>query len=134
MKALSLPKWTRLALLIAYLCFIFLGATAYAQDLIGKGEWQSSSGNAMRGTWTATLIRSGGDMGGTITLKGSPLFAGGDVTGSIENDEVVLGVLAEGDHRAAFKGTLTDGKVSGEWDLPAISDHGTWSGTLQSED
>ncbi len=87
----------------------------------------------MRGTWTATLERSRGELRGSITLTGSPLFAGGGVTGTIEGEDVVLGVLTEGDHQAKFKGSLTDNKIAGEWECQTIGDQGIWSGTLQPE-
>jgi hypothetical protein len=73
-------------------------------------------------------------MEGSIALTGSPLFLGGEVSGTIEGEDVVLGVLTEGDHRATFRGTLRDQKVEGEWECPAIGDRGVWSGTLQSEE
>lgn len=126
------PRWRSISRVLVFTCLIAGASRANAGDLIGKGEWESSSGAAMRGTWTATLLRSGTNLAGDIALSGSPLFAGGEVSGTMEGDAVVLGVLTGGAYQATFKGNLTDGKIAGEWDFPAIGDHGNWSGTLQS--
>lgn len=121
-------------LLLTAVCAIGIRDAAIGEGLTGEGEWQSGLGDAMRGTWVATLSRSGTGVEGTISLTGSPLFAGGDVTGTVEGDEVVLGVITEGEHTAMFRGSLTDSKVTGEWDCPTIGDRGVWSGTLQPEE
>ncbi len=119
------------AVLVTAICLPLFNGPAVAADLAGNGEWRSRSGDAMRGTWSATLVRSGSEISGSIELTGSPLLAGGQVTGSMEGDELVLGVVAEGENEATFKGKLVGGSVSGEWSLPVLTDSGTWTGTLR---
>lgn len=119
------------AFVLSAVCLLAVNGPAVAEDLAGNGEWRSRSGDAMRGAWSATLVRSESEIRGNIELTGSPLFSGGQVTGSMDGDELVLGVIAEGDNEATFRGKLVDGTVSGEWDLPAITDSGTWTGTLR---
>jgi hypothetical protein len=113
-------------------CLLVVPRGASADALAGKGEWQSSSGATMRGAWSVTLAQSGTSLEGDITLSGSPFFTGGEVTGTLDGDEVMLGVLTDGQYQATFGGKLVEGKISGEWDFPAIGDRGVWSGTLLS--
>ena len=104
--------WVSKSPTIMALLWVFLIAIprpVEAEELIGQGEWQSRLGGAMRGTWTATLERSGETLEGNIVLTGSPLFNGGVVTGTIEGDQVLLGVLTEGELRVTM---LVDGDAS----------------------
>lgn len=119
------------ALVLMSMCMMAASGTVRAEIVSGNGEWQSGSGAAMRGTWTVTLERSATDVKGTITLTGSLLFSGAEVTGTLDGDQLVMvGTLADGENQATFSGTLTDEKVAGEWHCPAINDSGAWSGTL----
>lgn len=102
-----------------------------AVDLGGTGEWQSLAGDAMRGTWSVELRRSGSQVAGTISLSGSNVFRGGTVNGTIDGQAVVLGVMAEGGAQATFSGKLTGDSISGEWECPAVKDNGVWYGTLR---
>ncbi len=86
----------------------------------------------MKGTWEADLTRSGDDLSGTFTIKGSPLFGGGVAGGTINGDDVVLGFIVAGENQATFNGTLSGESISGEWELPAINDRGEWHGTLKA--
>jgi len=119
-------------LVVASLCLCALNGPTRADMVLGNGEWQSQSGAAMRGTWSITLERSGDELKGKIALTGSMLFSGGDVTGTWDDNQVVLGTLADGEHQATFSGTLVDEKISGEWHCPPINDSGAWSGTLRT--
>lgn len=104
---------------------------AYAQGFVGKGDWQSLNGEAIRGTWSVDLAGTGADVRGSITLTGSTLFVGGTVTGTIDGQHVMLGVLSEGVKQASFTGRLDGESISGEWECPAIKDEGVWTGTLR---
>jgi hypothetical protein len=103
---------------------------AFGDLVSGKGEWQSRSGDAIRGTWTVTLERSGAELSGTLALTGSLLFSGSKVSGTLENDQLMLGSLTEDEHQATFSGKVTNGRISGEWSSPSIGDSGEWSGVL----
>jgi hypothetical protein len=124
-------KWRSTALVLMSMYLIAAGGAARAEIISGNGEWQSESGAAMRGTWTVTLERSGTDLKGTITLTGSMLFSGGELTGTLDGDQLTLGTLADGENQATFSGTLTEEKIAGEWHCAAINDSGAWSGTLR---
>jgi hypothetical protein len=110
----------------------FLPRVATAQPLTGVGEWQSLKGDAIKGTWTAALTRSGEVLNGTFELKGSNVVVGGPVTGSIDNSSVVLGLAQEGTKRITFSARLEGDAVSGEWEYPSLQDHGVWFGSLSS--
>lgn len=105
-------------------------ASASAQELVGKGEWQSLSGPAIRGTWSATLVRKGNHVQGTLGLTGSNVFAGGDVAGDIDAFSMMLGVMLDGTRQATFGGKLDGELIKGEWESDAVNDHGVWYGTL----
>ena len=119
-------------LLPTWLLVSFSNVPAGAQDLVGQGEWQSLSGEAMRGTWSVELSRSGTDLRGGIKVTGSNLFSGGTVTGTVDGQEVVLGVMADGVKQATFSGKLSGDSISGEWACPAIKDQGVWFGTVRA--
>lgn len=118
-------------LFVSSVVLLFAGAL-YAQELIGDGEWQSLAGDAMRGTWSVDLRRSSSRVDGTINLSGSNVFTGGTVSGTIDGQDVVLGVMAEGVAQATFTGKLTGKSISGEWKCPAVKDEGVWFGTLRT--
>jgi hypothetical protein len=118
---------------VALLCVVLstAGHTAEGQGFVGKGDWQSLNGEAIRGTWDVDLVQEGADVRGSIALTGSTLFAGGTVTGTIDGQSVVLGVMAEGVKQATFSGKLDGEHIAGEWECPAIKDEGVWTGTLR---
>ncbi len=121
---------TRLLVVLLLAAGLAAGAPAYAQDLNGKGEWQSRSGAGIRGTWSAALTRSNSDLSGTITLTGSTVLSGGTVTGKIDGDTVTFGVMADDTEQVRFTGRLAGGGVAGDWECDAVDDRGTWKGTL----
>jgi hypothetical protein len=106
------------------------GGTALGEQLAGKGEWRSAKADGIRGTWTAELVRSGDEVRGQLILKGSNVFAGGEVSGSIDATSVMLGVMAEGNEVAIFTGKLDGGEVKGEWEAALVGDEGVWFGKL----
>ncbi len=121
---------TRLLVVLLLAAGLAAGAPAYAQDLNGKGEWQSRSGAGMRGTWTAALTRSNGELSGSIKLTGSTLLSGGTVSGKIDGDVVTFGVVSDDSEQVRFTGKLADGAVAGDWECDAIDDRGSWKGTF----
>lgn len=101
-----------------------------AGPLAGSGEWQSIKGEGIGGTWTVTLTRSGDRVDGTLSLRGSNVFSGGRVSGTVNAGQVVLGVLTEAGKVASFTGLLDGRCIKGEWEAALIDDHGVWYGTL----
>lgn len=113
---------------------VFIGlsccALAAAAELRGEGEWQSLSGDSIKGTWSASLEESAGEVAGRLTLNGSNVFTGGMVTGTMDGGGIVLGVMVESLKQATFQGKLDGESVAGEWQSEIAGDHGVWSGTL----
>ncbi|MFI5397567.1 MAG: hypothetical protein ACHQ9S_18680 [Candidatus Binatia bacterium] len=104
-----------------------------AQQLAGQGKWQSLlGGELISGTWSLSLQRSAAKVTGTMQITGSDLLKTGAVTGTIDGSNVVLGVGSDGVTSASFNGQLTGSAISGEWDCPAVKDHGVWEGTLSA--
>jgi hypothetical protein len=75
----------------AVVCFSVTGAPA--QQLAGKGEWQSLSGGVIKGTWSATLLRKSSQVQGDLKLTGSNVFTGGSVSGDVDSASIMLGVV-----------------------------------------
>lgn len=109
-----------------------VSAPASAEQLVGQGEWQSLSGEGIRGTWSVELTSAGERVEGTIKMTGSNVFTTSAVSGSIDGQKIVLGLMSEGTKQATFAGKLVDGSISGEWQCPGISDEGIWTGKLRS--
>jgi len=101
-----------------------------AQEIRAAGEWQSTTSDMIKGKWSVTLVRDGGQVSGSLQLTGSNMFGSGDVSGTIDRSNVMLGVVADGVAGTTFSGKLSGGSVSGEWESPAAKDHGVWYGTL----
>lgn len=117
----------------AGLVFVLVTASAgQGEQLTGEGEWQSVSGDAIRGTWTVSLIQTDDRVEGTLRLTGSNVLAGGSVAGTIDRSSIVLGVTAEGAKQATFSGLLDGKSIKGEWESEAVKDHGVWYGTLSA--
>ncbi len=113
-------------------CVLTIAGAARGDLVSGSGEWESSSGVGMRGTWTVVLERSGASVKGTVTLTGSTLFSGAEVSGTMQGDQVLFGTVVDGKSQLSFSGTITDGQVRGEWQSAVINDSGAWSGTLRT--
>lgn len=109
----------------------FQDISAAGESLSGKGTWQSDSGGSIHGTWSAEFVRSGTGLSGEFVIVGSPLFTGGRADGSLTDDDIVLGVIVSDTAQATFKGNLRGEFIEGSWDLPEISDTGTWEGSLR---
>jgi hypothetical protein len=119
------------ALVLGCLLQLAVSTAARAELVTGNGEWESRSSTAIRGTWTVALERSGSYVKGTVTLTGSPLFSGAQVSGTIDGDQVMFGTLVERENQLTFSATLTEEQVAGEWQCESIGDAGSWSGTLR---
>jgi hypothetical protein len=107
-----------------------LGSAGHAQQITGKGEWHSLSGEAIKGTWTVNLMRSGSHLQGSLDLTGSNVFAGGDVSGNLDAASIMLGVAVGDTQHATFSGKLDGDTVSGEWTSDTLKDSGVWFGSL----
>lgn len=118
-------------LILATLTTVLWMSAAHAGEWRGDGEWQSMSGDAIKGRWQATLYQSGDEVSGTITLTGSPLFKdAATVSGTLSGGALILGVVQDGQKVASFGGELNDGRVSGEWESATAVDNGVWVGGL----
>jgi hypothetical protein len=112
------------------LLLVMVVSIASAEQLHGKGEWQSLTGDTIKGTWAASLTRRGAQLEGTFTLTGSNVFKSGPTAGSIDGSNVVLGLLSGAGKAATFSAKLDGDSISGEWESPAVDDHGVWTGNL----
>ncbi len=106
-------------------------ASAHAEQLVGKGEWKSLSGDVIGGSWAATIVQNAGGVNGSLTLTGSNVFAGGDVTGTVDAASIVLGLLNEQGKQATFSAKIDGTSIKGEWNSDLLNDHGVWYGTLE---
>jgi hypothetical protein len=121
------------AVLCSCLAIVLSGTPAICADISGSGLWRSQGADSIRGTWSATLKRTGDVVRGTFEIDGSNVFRRGAVEGTISNGQLVIGIVAEGEHVASFTGTLSkDGAVTGEWESEALADGGVWDGTLRA--
>lgn len=120
---------SRLVLIVGLLS----AGTASAQDLVGRGRWQSTNAGGVKGSWAAKLTRTEAGVRGTLSIVGSNVFAGGDVEGTISGGQLILGVFQEAAKVASFAGKMDAGKVSGEWEAPVVSDSGVWEGCLSDK-
>ncbi len=107
-----------------------IAGVAAADELFGKGDWQSLSGESIRGTWSTKLTRKGDGLTGTFSLQGSNTFRGGQVEGTFNGSQIVLGVVTEAGKVASFSGKVEDGAVKGEWESSAVNDSGVWTGSF----
>jgi hypothetical protein len=112
------------------LFLVLLATAAPAQQLTGKGEWHSLSSAIINGKWAASLTRTGNHLAGTLKLGRTDALSGGTVSGDINASSIVLGVMADDIREVTFTGKLDGDSVKGEWDCPALKDHGVWFGTL----
>ena len=126
--------WSIASSLVAA-CVLGLQAPAGAQQLTGRGKWQSlAGGELISGTWSVSLKQSAGNITGTMQLTGSNLLKTSTVSGTIDGNNVVLGVGAsDSEASASFNGQLIGSSISGEWDCPAAKDHGVWEGSLSAQ-
>ncbi len=51
-------------------------------------------------------------------------------SGTIDGQQIMLGVLASGEKQATFAGKIDAGTVRGEWTSETVKDDGIWFGTL----
>ena len=125
----EIKAWERVVVVVG---FCVIATAAHGQPIVGEGEWQSLSSAAIKGGWTASLVREGGRVTGTFALTNSNVLSGGSVSGSIDASSVILGVGSQGTRHATFSGQLDGGSVTGEWNLDSdvLKDHGVWYGTL----
>jgi len=133
MPADSAYRTASVAVIIAAIIVFPIHAISLAQALTGSGEWQSLSGEAIRGAWSATLTRQGDVVEGSFELTGSNVLLRGTVSGSIAGAAVMLGVARDGVKEAIFSGKLDGDSISGEWEYPGLGDHGVGYGTLSTQ-
>lgn len=121
------------AILVLVYTVVFQSQVLAAGQLSGRGEWRSHFGDDfIRGRWTIQLQRYGTKLEGTMHLTGSNVLKSGTVHGSIDGQNVVLGLASDGVTAATFSGALNGNAIAGEWRCPRVSDEGSWYGTLDS--
>lgn len=119
---------------LALAAVLFSCGAAFGQEVKGSGEWRSVKTKAIRGTWTLSATRSGTALNGVLELTGSNVFTGGEVAGSIDGSDIVLGVLRKDQKLASFTGAIDGEAVSGEWECDLVDDAGVWYGDLSRSD
>jgi hypothetical protein len=75
--------------------------------------WTSRSGQVGQGTMQ--LTQSAGGVTGTALVTGSPCFANGDVSGSVDGDQLT-GAMTAGGASVTFDTTVTGAQMSGTYD------------------
>ncbi len=103
-----------------------------------SGDWQGhATSEAYRGctaSITATLSWEGSQLNGYGSLDGNCLEGGsGQITGSIEGNDINFGVALGSGTRIVFSGTLSDDlqTLTGTYNWPDEDDSGTWSLSLR---
>jgi len=125
--------FTASTLVLSVLSVNLSAPSVRADQLVGSGKWESvTGGQAIAGTWKATLNRDGEALTGVIDLSGSNVLGSETLVGSLSNGAIVLGSTEGREGAVSFSGTLSDGQVAGEWQFPAVTDEGVWYGTLTS--
>jgi hypothetical protein len=112
---------------------LLLTTVAGAQQLVGKGEWQSLSSEGIAGTWSVRLRRADTQVSGTMEIRGSNVLKSASVSGTVDGRNVMLGLGSNGVTAATFSGQLSGTSISGEWECPAVKDQGVWHGTLSAQ-
>jgi hypothetical protein len=92
------------------------GSGGAAASLAGTwhGTWLSSRG--VGGTLESTLTQSGGEVDGDVTFTGSPCFAGGHVSGTVDGRDFAA-TLSAGSIRVSFDGTVSSASVDGTYSV-----------------
>ena len=92
-----------LILIIISLSFI---SQAYA-DIRGdwKGYWESNNG-VNRGSIRASMLQNGSDLGGVLTLIGSPCLQSGSISGIDYGDKSLFMSIRSGLHLISFNGRI----------------------------
>lgn len=110
--------------------------TSSQASLGGTGTWRSQQ-YSTHGSWTADLVRTGDDVGGTFRIVGSAL-SGGKVNGMMtDGNTITFGVIEDtmGDGSppvATFTGTIDGSRVAGTYKVGG-SDSGEWEGSLTAK-
>jgi hypothetical protein len=69
-----------------------------------------------------------------MNVNGSNVLRTCTITGDLDEEDIALGLVADGSMVATFTGKLVEGAVLGEWEAPALRDEGIWYGELKSTD
>jgi len=90
-----------------------------------QGEWISEK-TGKRGEFAFIMEREGDTFSGKIKISDSPLTKGGNVSGTIQGDEIKFGLAKDKKGMLTYAGKISKDTMSGTWKIPVIKDHGTW--------
>jgi hypothetical protein len=103
-----------------------------ASDLTARwdGTWDSDK-FTVAGMLTTLLAQSETTLSGEVTITGTACLMGGAVSGTVDGDTVVFGVVFAGDAQANFVGTVLDdgATLEGTYEVSGgtcAEDSGTW--------
>lgn len=101
-------------------------------DLTGRweGSWRRKGGST-ENSLTALLTHSGSTLTGAVTLSDAPCLPAGTVSGAVDGDTVVFGVVSAEAVQANFTGTVVEGGLSiqGSYNVhneTCAAEVGTW--------
>jgi hypothetical protein len=98
-----------------------------------SGSWLSTT-TGRSGNLTFDLTQTGLDISGTFSRSGSACFTSGDISGSINGENVTLSALFTGSLRVDFEGTVVESQMDGSYQVSGgacADDSGTWTVTKQ---
>ena len=107
---------------ILILLFLFLSSSSQVYADIGgewKGYWESNNG-VNRGSLRASMLQNGADLGGVLTLFGSPCLQSGSVSGIDYGNKSLFMSIRSGVHLISFKGKkISPSLISGSYSSDA---------------
>jgi hypothetical protein len=99
-----------------------------------SGTWSSNTGS--RGDIILSLTQDGSNVSGTISIRGSPCFQNGNISGIVTRDNFMTQALFTNDAQVDFDGTVSDVDIRGTYDtINSVScrdEAGTWAVTKKS--
>jgi hypothetical protein len=113
------------------LCALFLAAAPVRSDETladpsgtWEGNWSSEANAEGEGTFTARLVQTGSDLGGTLSIPDVLEKSDMPLKGSISGHRITFGDI---DGVITFKGRFTsDSECHGKYEYPLLGDYGTW--------
>lgn len=99
-----------------------------AQHEVWTGQWHNT-GYGSDGTFTMDVRRSDTTMTGSIAIYNSGCVSGGQLTATVNGDQVQFGAIQAG-HAINFQGQVKGNQVAGLWTIDEGC--GGWSGTWQA--
>lgn len=104
------------------------GSAAAALSGTWKGDWENTSPDSSRGTFTIQWQQLGTGLTGTITVNGTPCLTGGSISGSVSGDHIDFGVVT-GQAQVVYTGSVNGTKMSGTYSTSCGNAQGNWTAT-----